>query len=56
MVRSIKNYSKKNPIKTIHRFLQYEKTQTSKELAKKAAVMLYPESLLGRVVWYKQKI
>ena len=56
LVRSIKNYSNQNPIDTIHKFLQYENTKTSKELSKKAVVMLYPESLLGKVVWYKQKI
>ena len=56
LVRSIKNYSKQNPVKTIHQFLQYENTSTSKELAKKGVVMLYPESLLSKVVWYKQKI
>jgi hypothetical protein len=57
LVRSIKNYSNnQNPIDTIHQFLQYENTPTSKALAKKAAVILYPESLLGKVVWYKQKI
>jgi hypothetical protein len=56
LVRSIKNYSNQNPIDTIHQFLQYANTPTSKALAKKAAVMLYPESLLGKVVWYKQKI
>lgn len=56
LVRSIKNHSKQNPIDTIHQFLQYENTETSKALTKKAVVMLYPESLLGKVVWYKQKI
>ena len=56
LVRSIKNHSEQNPIDTIHQFLQYENTATSKALAKKAVVMLYPESLLGKVVWYKQKI
>ncbi len=50
LVRSIKNYSKQNPVNTIHQFLQYEKTATSKELAKKGVVMLYPESLLGKVM------
>lgn len=31
-------------------------TKSSRELAKKAVVMLAPEALLGKVVWYKQKI
>ncbi len=56
LVRSIKNYSEKDPVKTIHQFLQYEKTASSRELAKKAVVMLNPESLVGKVVWYKQII
>lgn len=55
LVRSIRNYSKNDPTKTIHQFLQYENTTSSKELAKKAAVLLMPE-LLGKVVWYKGKI
>lgn len=56
IVRSIRHYSKQNPIKTIHTFLQYEKTATSKALAKKSVVMLHPNSILGEVVWYQQKI
>ena len=56
IVRSIRSYANDNPVKTIHRYLQYEDTTSSKELAKKAVVMLYPESLLGDVVWYKRKI
>lgn len=56
LVRSIKNYSKQNSIETIHQFLQYENTPTSKALAKKGVVMLYPKLLLGKAVWYKQKI
>ncbi len=56
LVRSIKNYSTDDPIGTIHQFLQSENTATSKALAKKAAVMLYPESLIGEVVWYKGKL
>jgi hypothetical protein len=56
LVRSIKTYTQNDPVKTIHQFLQYENTASSRELAKKAVVMLHPESLLGKVVWYKQKI
>jgi hypothetical protein len=56
LVRSIKTYTSNDPVKTIHQFLQYENTASSRELAKKAVVMLAPESLLGKVVWYKQKI
>ncbi len=56
LVRSIKNYTRNDPIKTIHQFLQDENTASSRELAKKAVVMLSPESLLGHVAWYKRKI
>jgi hypothetical protein len=56
LVRSIKNYTENEPVKTLHQFLQYENTASSRALAKKAVVILYPESLLGKVVWYKQKI
>lgn len=56
LVRSIKHFSFGNPIKTIHQFLQYENTASSKELAKKAVVILSPEELLGKVVWYKKKM
>jgi hypothetical protein len=56
LVRSIKNYVKNDPIQSIHHFLQYEKTKSSKELAKKAIIMLYPETFLGKVIWYKQKL
>lgn len=51
-VRSIRNYSKNNPVETIHKFLQYENTLTSNELSQKAVVLLTPK-FLGQVVWYK---
>jgi hypothetical protein len=56
MVRSIKNYTENDPVNTLHKFLQNENTASSAELAKKAVVMLAPEELLGKVVWYKRKI
>lgn len=56
LVRSIKNHAENDPVKTIHQFLQHENTTSSSKLAKKAVVMLAPESLLGKVVWYKQII
>ena len=56
LVRSIRKYTANDPVKTIHQYLQHENTPSSKWLAKKAVVMLSPESLLGGVVWYKQKI
>ena len=56
LVRSIRSYTANDPVKTIHRFLQFENTTSSRELAKKAVVMLSPEISLGKVIWYKQKI
>jgi len=56
MVRAIKNYTEHDPAKTFVQFLQHENTASSKELAKKAVVMLSPEPLLGITIWYKQKI
>jgi hypothetical protein len=54
LVRSIHNYDKEDPVETIHRFLRHENTSSSRELAKKAVVMLSRE-LLGEVVWYRGK-
>lgn len=56
IVRSIKNYTQTDPVKTIQQFLQHENTASSRELAKKAVVMLSPKLLRGEVVWYKQKM
>lgn len=56
IVRSIRNYTLNDPVKTIHQYLQNENTKSSKELAKKAVVILAPDLLLGKVVWYKGKI
>ena len=56
LVRSIKNYSEGDPVSTIHQFLQHENTTSSNELAKKGVVLLFPESLLGKTVWYKQRL
>ena len=53
LVRSIKNCSMDDPLKTLHKFLQYENTASSRELAKKAIVLLSPKTLLGTVAWYK---
>ena len=55
LVRSIKNYSMDDPLKTLHKFLQYENTASSRELANKAVVLLSPKTLLGTVAWYKKK-
>ena len=56
IVRSIKHYVEGDPENTIYQFLQRENTSSSRELAKKAVVLLSPEPLLGKVVWYKKKI
>ena len=38
LVRSIKNHTSKDPVKTIYQYLQDENTDSSRELAKKAVV------------------
>jgi len=55
LVRSIHNYSIADSVKTIHEYLQYEDTDSSRELSKKAVVILYPENQLGKVAWYYKK-
>lgn len=56
LVRVIRKYRLNDSVETIYRYLRFENTASSRELAKKAVVMLSPTSLLGRVVWYKQEI
>ena len=56
IVRSIKNYTSKDPVKTIYQYFESENTASSRELAKKAVVLLSPTSKLGETIWYKQKI
>ena len=56
LVRSIREHTSNDPVKTIHQYLMLENTASSRELAKKAVVMLFPTPLLGQVIWYKQAI
>jgi len=56
LVRSIRSHSSKGSVKTIHQYLKSENTPSSRKLAKKAVVMLFPTRLLGRVIWYKQEM
>jgi len=56
LVRSIHNYSKTDSVKTIHQYLELKSTKSSRELSKKAVVMLYPKNQLGNVIWYKNKL
>ncbi len=56
LVRSIKCKTRRNPAKTLCQYLEAGKTASSRALAKKAVVMLYPEKLRGRVIWYKEEI
>jgi hypothetical protein len=44
-----------DPVKSLHKFLQFENTASSRELANKAVVLLSPKTLLGTVAWYKKK-
>ena len=56
IVRSIHNYNQDDPVDTVLRYLQNEKTKSAAELSKKAAVMISPESLVGELVWYKGRV
>jgi hypothetical protein len=56
LIRSIKAYTANDSVETIHQYLEYENTASSRELAKKAVVMLAPRKMLGKVAWYKQKL
>ncbi len=56
LIRSIKNHTENDPVESICQYLENENTKSSRELAKKAVVMLAPELWLGEVVWYKQRI
>jgi len=53
IVRSIEKYNVDDPVETLLQYLQHGKTQSSKELSKKAVVIMQPESEIGRVIWYK---
>ena len=56
LVRSIRNYVSNDPAKTIWKYLECEDTESSRKLAEKAVVLLFPPTLLGRVIWYKRRI
>ncbi len=56
LVRSIDCPTPRNPAKALCQYLKSGKTASSRALAKKAVVMLYPASLLGRVIWYRKEI
>ena len=51
--RSLKIPKYADPVKVIVSYLQNPTTDSAKELRKKAVVVLYPESLFGRVIWPK---
>jgi len=53
LARSIRNYTRDNPVETVYQYLESENTRSSMELAKKAVVLLYPPDELGNTVWYK---
>lgn len=55
IVRSIKNYTIGDPIQTIYDYFSYENTNSAKELSKKAVVLLIPDTLLGKTIWYAGK-
>ena len=49
--RSLKCSLKADPIETLRAYLDKSQTKTSKELSKKAVVILFPRNLFGKVVW-----
>ena len=53
--RSIKAPVNTDPVKTLHEYLKKGNTKTSRELSKKAVVILEPESLFGKVIWQLEK-
>lgn len=56
LVRSIRNYIQNDPIKTIYKYFENEKTETSKMLSKKAVVLLSPQDFFGKTIWYKKRL
>ena len=40
-----------DPISAIRRYLSEQRTDTARELARKAVVLIEPDALLGKVVW-----
>jgi hypothetical protein len=56
LVRSIRNHSSNDPVESLRHYLTAKNSASSRELAKKAVVMLMPTRLLGRVIWYKQEV
>ena len=49
--RSLKVSSHESPADALRGYLSSSKTATARALAKKAAILVYPRSLLGTVVW-----
>lgn len=49
--RSLEKAKNETAIATLQKYLIESKTRTAQELAKKAVVIIYPNELLGTVVW-----
>ena len=49
--RSLRVEPGADPVEVIRRYLAARRTRSAKELATKAAVLIYPESRVGEVVW-----
>jgi hypothetical protein len=56
LIRSIKYFVNDNPIETIYKYFENERTKTSIMLSKKAVVLLEPDRYFGKVIWYKKPI
>ncbi len=55
LVRSLKKYYPNNPKETLIDYLKNNPNKTPKELSKKAVVLILPNKLLGKTIWYKNK-
>ena len=52
--RSIPNANPKDPVGALRRYLSEGKTESARQLAMKAVVLIEPEDLIGTVVWPAQ--
>lgn len=56
IMRSIHEMMPERPVVSLQRYLEGGQTPSARALAQKAVVLLAPERLLGRVVWYRGSV
>lgn len=49
--RSLTDVNPDDPVDTLRRYLRVSQTESARQLAKKAVILLEPENLFGTVVW-----